>query len=78
MRRDLRLAWAGTLEQILVEGDARAPNETGGMLLGYKTTAPDIDEFVIVDVVGPGPRGGIIAIASTRTVPGSRQRLEER
>jgi integrative and conjugative element protein (TIGR02256 family) len=51
------LVWLAptALQQMWAEADARGPAETGGMLLGYKTTAPDIDEYVVVEVVGPGP-----------------------
>jgi hypothetical protein len=60
---------------MLVEGDARSPNETGGMLLGYKTTARDVEELVIVEVVARGRVRDITVTASTRTVRGSSNAL---
>lgn len=44
-------AWA----EMADEGRAKYPDETGGMLLGYRTTAVDADEIVITGVIGPGP-----------------------
>jgi integrative and conjugative element protein (TIGR02256 family) len=41
------------LEQMLEEAQARSPDETGGMLLGY--LSPGGTEIAITDVIGPGP-----------------------
>jgi integrative and conjugative element protein (TIGR02256 family) len=42
------------LDAMTAEADERAPNETGGVLLGYWSSARDT--AVVEHVVGPGPR----------------------
>lgn len=48
-------AWLhrSALDAMLEETLARAPLETGGMLLGYRPT--ETDDVVITEVTGPGP-----------------------
>lgn len=48
------LAWvdSAVLEALVVDADEHAPNETGGLLLGYRYGATEI---VISDAIGPGP-----------------------
>jgi integrative and conjugative element protein (TIGR02256 family) len=43
------------LEAMLREARARAPLETGGMLLGYVSPNTDPEDVVIERVIGPGP-----------------------
>jgi integrative and conjugative element protein (TIGR02256 family) len=39
-------------EGLLIQADQHAPNETGGLLLGYRHTP---NEIVITETIGPGP-----------------------
>lgn len=59
MRRKVapRAVWlpAAARSGMADEADARAPLETGGVLLGYVATVGDSVEAVVEDVVGPGP-----------------------
>jgi integrative and conjugative element protein (TIGR02256 family) len=41
---------------MVAEARSRSPVETGGILLGYVSTAGERDEFVVQEVLGPGPR----------------------
>lgn len=43
----------GAVTDLLAEADAKAPLETGGILLGY--IAPSNNDVVITAVIGPGP-----------------------
>lgn len=40
-------------EQMIAEAERAAPDETGGMLLGWEN--PDRNEIVVSAIVGPGP-----------------------
>jgi len=46
---------ASAVEPILEEADRAAPDETGGMLLGYIAPDSDPEHVVIETVIGPGP-----------------------
>src|SRR3989442_1461190 len=54
--KQLGLAWIAktVLQTMVVEARRRAPNETGGVLLGYWADAGR--QVVITDAVGPGPQ----------------------
>lgn len=41
-------------DDMVAEAGRAAPDETGGMLLGWEN--PDRDEIVVSAIVGPGPR----------------------
>lgn len=43
------------LEQMVTEAAALAPDETGGMLLGYISPGSEPEDVVIEAVTGPGP-----------------------
>jgi integrative and conjugative element protein (TIGR02256 family) len=49
------LIWVGAdaRRRMLEEADARYPNETGGVIVGYRAK---LDEYVVTAVSGPGPR----------------------
>lgn len=46
----------GVLGELTREADDKAPDETGGMLLGYISNERDNPEAVIEAVIPPGPR----------------------
>jgi len=41
------------IQEIFQEGRNKLPNETGGVLVGYKTSDT---EFVVTKIIGPGPK----------------------
>lgn len=40
---------------MIVEADEKAPDETGGMLLGYISVESSPEDLVIEAIIGPGP-----------------------
>jgi integrative and conjugative element protein (TIGR02256 family) len=55
MRREPITAWLAqsAFDSMLAEADRCAPYETGGVLMGYRSSDPEA--LVIVEIVGPGP-----------------------
>jgi integrative and conjugative element protein (TIGR02256 family) len=54
MHKPLTCVWISerTICEMVLEAEAKLPRETGGVLVGYF----DVDEAVVTEVVGPGPK----------------------